>query len=317
MTEQETPSYSVYISGGITPLNRELTRQLVAAGHRVAVQVTGSVEANTLRTDGGLPVYGDADDTAALANDLKMLEANVVLNLAPLAFNVPPTTRRDWKAAAERLNIESGALLGAAQAAKVAQFVHASYSFLYADSDEPVAEDAADRAAHGDPFLKSALHIEKAVEAAEGCVVRAGYAFSGGETDALRDVHQMMKRTLVPTYVGQPSSTANWVHTDDLAAAVVAIINKQAKGKFNIASNTPLSTYDFLALFGGKLGLSVPSNVPAFMAATTVGKTQATLLDAKVALNTDHAKAELDWQPKFPSVETALDDILLTWRATV
>lgn len=318
MTEQEQPTYSVYISGGLTPINQNVARQLIAQGHTVAIKAESANAANTMRKDGILPVYGDGSDKATLINDLKLLEAQVVLNLAPLAFNVPPFIRRDWDAAANTLKTESMALVEAAQAANVGLLVHASYGFLYADSDAPLDEDAALRSAHGHTFFSAALAVEKAVSEANGCILRTGYSFSSGADDVLRDVHQMLKRALVPSYVGSVDAPASWVHIDDIASAIVATVAKQPAGKvYNIASDSHLSPYQFLDVFGKKLGLSAPLSASELVGVMTIGKSQTEILKASFALSSELAKSELDWSPTFPDVDAALEDIMLTWRATV
>lgn len=319
MPEQEKSARNVYISGGATPLALNICRQLTELGHSVSVLVSTSVAASAVREVGGLPVYGDAADVGVLTSNLKMTGADTVLNLAPMAFNAPPYVRRDWDAATAALRQESRALLDAAKAAEIGYIIHTSFAFLYADTDgKTVNENAPSRSAADNAFIKEALSLEKAVLGANGAVLRVGYLFGDSANDAMHEVATLLKRGLTPGYFGKDSSLANWLRTEDLAAAVVATVNHAPTATtYNIVSDTPLSVYGFISVFAKKLGLTVPANVPAFLASSLVGKAQLAVMDSSVALSNERAKTELGWVLRFKSVDAALEDMLLTWRAAV
>ncbi len=316
--EQEQQTLSVYLAGGGTPLSRDITRRLVADGHSVAVWVATSQQAIKVREDGGLPVYGDADNPVILADNLRLTEANAVLNLAPANDNVAPTLRRDWTVAAAKLQTETEALAEAIAANDAVEtFVQVSYALVYADSEEAVTEDDPLRE-DGSAFLKAAVAADKAVREAGGTVVRAGFLFSDAPNDPLVQIQTTLRRSLTPSYFGNPNAKANWVLTGDLASFLVSALEAdELAPAYNLAYETPYSVYSFAKLFGEKVGLSMPNNLPPSLARPAVGAETFALLNASVAVDSTRARENLGWSPSFASVDTALEDILLTWRTRV
>ncbi len=315
MAEQTEQFLSVYITGGGTPLSRDLTRRLVADGHSVTVWVATSRQAIEVREDGGLPVYGNADNPIIVADNLRLAGANAVLNLAPAKVNVAPTLRRDWAAAAAQLTAETNALIEAVAAADAVEtFVQASYAFVYVDSDEAATENDALREG-GSAFLEAAVAADVAVRQAGGTVVRAGFLFSDAPDDPLHAIQDTLRHSLTPTYIGNPDATANWVLLADFADVLLRVLASDDRAAaYNLAYDPPHSVYNFAALFGEKLGLQMPSPLPPALARVAVGAEAFALLNTSVAVDSTLARERLGWSPAFASIDAALEDILLTWR---
>jgi nucleoside-diphosphate-sugar epimerase len=308
---------SVFISGGLSPLSRGLAAALTAAGHSVALWVASSADADAAREFGALPVYGDPTDVALVSGNLKLTESDVVVHLAPMAYNTPPFVRRDWSAAADALKAQTAALVAGVQANDgVKQFITTSYTFLYADAEDPVNEDAPLREKSVSGFIAAALDAEHAAAEVNATVLRIGYLFSDAADDPTHKLEAMLKRGFTPGYFGAADSLASWARTEDVLSAVVGAITNEATGVYNIAADNALSPYNFLSALGSKIGLSVPANVPAFMASGMFGKDYAALLGTSVAVDNAKARESLGWTPKFATVEAGLDDMLLAWRAT-
>lgn len=314
--DQENTTLSVYITGGATQYGQAVIRQLIADGHSVGALVQTAADAHAIRELGALPVYGDETDTAAMRQNIKMLDATTVIHLAPQQFNTAPLVRRDWDAATAAFVTQTDALLDAVAQTDVGYIIHTSYAFLYADTGgEAVAEGAPARET-GAPLFPAALEAERRVLEMGGCVLRAGYLYGGSDDSVLHDVHRMLRRGL-PILHPDPNKMANWLREDELTAAVLAAVEKQPESKlYNIVEDTPLSLHGFLTHFAQKLGLAVPAKMPAFAARNMYGKTHFALLNADVALKNDAAQADLDWAPAFTNVDDSLDDVLLTWRAS-
>lgn len=318
MTDQDTSPQprSVYIAGGISTLGRELVRQLVANGHSVTVLTDTAANANALRNDGALPVYGDPSDASVITNNLKLAEVDTIVNLLPQRLNIHPAIRRDWKTEIPRFVAENEALLAAAQRAEVAYIVHASYAYLYADSPESLDETAPNRSTDGIAFCTSAIHFEKTVLERGGAILRAGYLYGGdGDDDPMHQLEQLLRRGL-PLYLGREDALANWLRTEDFVTAIVPVVEQQpAEQTYNIVSDSTISPHAFLSVFGAEIGLQVPNTIPAFVASAMLDKTQIALLNTSVALKNDRAKSELGWEPRFPDVNASIADLMLTWRA--
>src|SRR5262245_1788897 len=92
----ENSSLSVYITGAANSLGYEVIKQLVAHGHRVAGTSSGLDDATRIRQHSGLPVYNDLFRASEIASALKMVNADVIVNLAPQSINSLPTQNADW-----------------------------------------------------------------------------------------------------------------------------------------------------------------------------------------------------------------------------
>jgi nucleoside-diphosphate-sugar epimerase len=316
MTDDEKTLHSVYLSGGVTSVSLDLTRQLTEAGHSVALWVEKSDEATQLRAVGGLPLYGDVTNEVIARDNLSIAEATVVINLTPLHYAAPPLVKQDWEAAAHRLKAETEALASAIAATETVElFIQMSYTFLYEDKSDPVGTDQPLRHSGVSAFVDAALAADQIAQDANACVLRVGYAFGDSSDDPIFDIEGRLRRTLTPSYFGPANATANWVHSSDLVQAILVAVESKAAGTaYNLTMDTPMSVYDFVVLLASKLGLSAPSTVPGPMGRTVVGKEVLALLKLSANASNNSAVEELGWQPNFRSLDEALEDVLLTWR---
>jgi nucleoside-diphosphate-sugar epimerase len=318
MTEETTPqaedeTRSVYISGGATPLATSVAALLVEAGHSVALQVNGSDGANAARAAGALPVYGDADNVTLVADNLTLAEADTVLNLAPARFLSAPVGRRNWEADAAALTVEMGALKAAVTGNEaITTVVHISSTLAYEESEEPVAEDAP-LSHDSHPFIAALVAVEADAAEMNAVVLRTGYLFGTSDADPLVGFEKTLRRGLTPSFFGKPGAKAGWLRTEDLVSAVMAALDAEP-GAYNVVIDDQQGVYAFLLSLGEKLGLSLPSNMPAPLARGIVGKHFVTLASRSTPASNAHAKASLGWSPRFADVDAALEDMLLTWR---
>lgn len=314
--QQENAVPSVYITGGTTDYGQAVIRRLVAAGHSVGALVQTNGDASTVRDLGALPVYGDETDATAMRHNIKMLDAGIVINLKPQQYNIAPLVRHDWDEMTAQLVAEADALIDAAAAAEVDFLLHTSFAFLAADTGGETLDESAPARESGAPLFAAALEAERRTLEMGGCVLRAGYLFGASDDGILHDVQRMLRRGL-PILHPDPNKMANWLREDDLAAAVLAAVEKQPAGKlYNIVGNTPTSLHGFLAHFAQELGLSLPPKMPAFAVRNVYGQTHLALVNTDVALSNAAAKTDLDWSPAHADLNASLDDVLLTWRAT-
>jgi nucleoside-diphosphate-sugar epimerase len=103
------------------------------------------------------------------------------------------------------------------------------------------------------------------------------------------------------------------VHADDVADALVRVVERRAGGAFNLATEPPV-TRDLLSKVLGSRRLHVPSGLLA-SAASLTWKARIQPLDpgwvelafAVPLLDTTRARAELDWRPRYTAWEAVHD----------
>ena len=313
MQAGETTTKSALVTGAVNAVGREVTRKLVAAGYRVTGAVSGSAEATLLRQDGGLPAFPDLTRAGEIKSALAAAQADVVVHLAPQAPNHVPQIKTDWDGALRLLESGTPALLSAAAAAGVKLIVLVSYAF--AGEAAPAAHDGDEEDAEP-ALVEAARAAEEAVLSgpAPACVLRAGYYYGAHSpaTIALRDALRGNR----PLALGGEHSVANWIHLDDLAAAVVAALDRRPTGALlDVVDDHPASPAEFAAYLARSLHVNEPGRMPDIAVRLMFGKTQIELLERSVRASNARAREALGWAPRLASYREGIDQTLLVLRA--
>ncbi len=313
---QETPALSVYLTGATTDLGRAVLRELVAQGHKVAGNASTLDEANEIRALGGLPVYSDLFRASEIASTLRLLEADVIVNTAPQYINALPLHNPDWELYTRIAHETADACAEAAVQADIQYVVHTSYTFLYGDTHgEAATEDH--RLASSDPLFAAAIAGEEAVLDGEvtACVLRAGFNY--GPDNA--SIHALNRALISQGSVNTGDSPhASWIHTVDLANAIVLAVTQQPENAvFNIIDDDAIAPTAFVGNFADQLGVARPGKrrIPAQLAQFMTQPGERALLATSVKANNTSAKAQLGWELQYPTSEAGIEQTLLAWRA--
>ncbi|MEZ4669571.1 MAG: NAD(P)-dependent oxidoreductase [Anaerolineae bacterium] len=307
---------NIFVTGGTTSVGREACRQAKARGHNVTVLTEGSEGAVKARQDGALPTYSDVTRAGELRSLFQMAQTDVVLHLAAQLCNGFPV--KGGYETHERMMAESAqAVVSAAITAGVKFIVYASFASVYGDAHgEWLTEDDH---GHEERALRPALAAEQHIMASgvPACVLRAGFNY--GEDDvAVRDVadHIMQGR---PLYLGDSHTVLNWIHAADLASAAVLAAEQQPAGQtFNVVNDNPTSASAFASQLATGLGVPSPvgDQITGFRAQRATSEMQRLLLATSARLKNDKAKSVLGWTPRYPDIQSGIDQMLLGWRAS-
>jgi nucleoside-diphosphate-sugar epimerase len=309
---EDSGRLNILITGATSKLGRDVMHQLAGAGHRVAGIAAGAEDAVTVREAGGLPVYIDPYRPQEIASTLRMIDADVALNLAPQVPNGVPYNARDWDL--KLLGEGTQALLEGAKIAGVDFLVHISYAFLYAPSEEPVDESGKLLKPGDDPLLNAAIKAERAVlkSGVPGCVLRAGYGYGPHSPHTIALAGTLRVGRPVPS----SDNVANWIHTDDLVAAVQGAMTARPSGEvINIVDDRPSTSHEFLLNFAELLGLDAPGRSPGFLTRAIAGRIPSQLLGLSSQASNQKAHDLLDWEPRFSTHKEGIAHTLMIWRA--
>lgn len=305
---------TVYVTGATTGLGRAVVRQFAARGHQVAGTATSLSDAHVIREDGGLPVYNDLFRASEIASTLKMLKTTVIVNTAPQVINALPFHKPDWNYY-QRLLAEGAAALAAAAQADVKFIVHISYAFLYGDTHGHEADETHAISTDNDLFLAAARAEDSILKGnVPGCVLRAGYTYGPG-SQSLQALRQMLVDKGAVTVSDHPAS---WVHSADLASAVVLAAEQQPAGEiFNVVDDDPISPAAFVDQFADSLGITRPrrASVPVSLREMLIPSAERALIDTSVKASNAKIKSQLGWSPQYPTSTSGFEQTLLAWRA--
>jgi nucleoside-diphosphate-sugar epimerase len=310
MTDQPSMTTKrVFITGAASLLGTTLTRHLRQAGHAVIGTVNGKAEAARIRADGGIPAYPDLMRAGEIRAAMTALgkENVIAVNLAPQLANHAPFFPVKWDETIRVLDEGTPALIDAARMVGVEFLIHGSYAFaeLHSDDDTLV------------PVLSAVRRAESLVlnSGIPALVLRFGYVY--GDSDALRGLLSTLKAGR-PVFTSDAHAQAAWVEAHDAARAIIAALDARPEGRtLTVSADRSASPAEFLAHFAAEHGLSAPTASPltAPLARLSLGAAQYALLNAHSHADNATAKSALGWSPRFTTLQSGLDDMLLTWRA--
>ena len=307
----------VYITGATTAPGLALVRGLVARDHHVAGSARTLAEAKRLRATGALPVYIDENSETDLAGALRMTGSTLLVHAAHQAANNLLPDACQLAAAAASLGAGTRALLRAASRIEGAFVVHCSFACLYGDArGEAVTEDM-EMAGEGALAEAAAAAGHCVMEAEQGaCELRAGLLY-GPDSEWLAGLREsLLDGGGLPAGIGD--NMASWLHHDDLALAVALAAEQRPAGKtFNVVDDRPETRRKFLDLFAQSMGLAPPrtSRLKSLAALLPRAAGDAGLFARAFGASNADIRSGLGWAPQYPTVDSGLEQTLLTWRA--
>ena len=292
----------VFVAGGSGVLGRRLVPQLVARGHQVTATTTGRAKLGLLQQLGAEGVVMDGLDAAAVGEAVAAAKPDVVVNQMTAlseAHSGKPNLRKPDRffAGTNRLRSEGNDhLLAAADATGVPHFVaqgHASMNGVRTGGWVKTEEDPLELL----EGTKAVNHMEDAVVAAGGAVLRYGGFYGPGAND---DQVELVRKRMFPL-IGGGTGYFSWVHVDDAAGATVLAVEQQARGVFNIVDDEPAPVSEWLPYLAGCVGAKPPRRIPRWVARLLAGEMAVGMVTEGRAFSNAKAKRELGWELHFPS----------------
>ena len=309
MAESKT-TFNIFVTGGSESAGLATVKALLGRGHQVTAATGDAEGALAIRQVGALPVYPDLTREGEVLSSLRMANAEALVHAAPQIFGGPP--QADFADAACLVQ-SSQTVLRAAKAHGLRQVIVISFAYLYqADQGEAAAEGSPD--VHGsdyEPMLAAeAAWLESGLNVS---VIRAGYIY-GGRSMATDALAQRIKQSRPLQDGPRPAS---WIHEDDLATAIAALIEAddgQAE-IINVAADKPQSPNDFASGLSHALGLDTPSLAkPGLMARLRGENRRDKLLKREIVIDSSKIKGKYGWQARYADVAQGLEATTLVWR---
>ena len=311
----------VFVTGAASELGREVSRQLIDAGHHVTGMIRRQSQAAVVESVGCQTLVADPVSAVEIERALEIAEADVVLNLAPQKSNTLLHDGHAWRGLDERLPSETAALLQAANASGVQYLLHGSYAFLYGSREdgEQVSESDPLRPPANDRLFAAAIEAEKMVDESQQfptCIIRFGYLYGPQSRDLV--LYERSFKHFRPYYAGPKEHRANFVHFADAARAVVLAGEKQpANAIINVVDGSAVSFGTFIDTFAQALGRKKPRRIPTWAVrfAPAIASQQVKQLKLHAAqVDNSRARQLLDWTPQFPSYREGLVQTVHVWR---
>jgi len=292
----------VFVAGGTGVLGQRLVPQLVARGHQVTASTTSAAKLDLLTRLGADGVVMDGLDAVSVGQAVAAAGPDVIVNqMTGLshrhAGKLNPRKAERFFAATNRLRTEGmDHLLAAAEAVGVGHVVaqgHASFNGARTGGWVKTEQDPLE-VTEG---TKALVHLEDAVVAAGGAVLRYGAFYGPGAND---EQIALVRKRLLPI-IGGGTGYSSWVHLDDAAAATVLAVELRATGVFNIVDDEPAPVSAWLPYLAEVLDAKPPRRMPARLARLLAGEMAVGMMVAGRGFSNVKAKRELGWQLRYPS----------------
>jgi nucleoside-diphosphate-sugar epimerase len=304
----EVMTMRVFVAGGTGVLGRRLVPQLVARGHEVIATTTSPAKLDLVTRLGAKGVVMDGLDPASVADAVAVAQPDAIMHqmtaINAVHAGKPSFKHMDrWFAGTNRLRTEgTDNLLAAARAAGVTNVVAQSYGGWNGVREGGWVKTERDgldpmRGTSAAPGMAAMSHVEDVVVRAGGAVLRYGWFYGPGASDALAE--PVRKRQF--PIVGDGAGLTSWVHLDDAAGATILAVEQRARGLFNIVDDEPAAANQWLPYAAACVGAKKPMRVPAWLARPLAGEVAVIMMTQGRGFSNAKAKRELGWTLRYPS----------------
>jgi len=293
----------VFVAGASGTIGIPLVRALVDAGHQVVALTRSPGKCSALEALGASAVVADALDRDALVATVSAAQPTHVIHQLTALPKEGPRRPSDIEPT-NRLRVEGTAnLLHATIGVRARRFIVGSFAPL-AGMGSASTQGAAAAAVRS----MERQVIEAAREGLiEGVVLRYGMFYGPGvpSTAALVD---MVRRRRLPVVRGDAGQLPLIHIADAVNATVLALERATAGATYDIVDDYPASMTEIVTTLAKYAGSSAPFRVPAWLP-RLVAPYLARMTAMRMPLSNAKAKAELGWQPKYPTIQQGLAEM--------
>jgi 2-alkyl-3-oxoalkanoate reductase len=298
----------ILLAGATGAVGRTLIPTLREHGHTVSGTTRSAAKWEALRALGADPILMDGLDGASVLAAVRTVEPDVIVHQMTALTGTDLRHFDRSFAVTNRLRTEGTEhLLAAAAETGVSRVVAQSYAgWPYARTGGPVKSE-------DDPFdpdppkgmtetLAAIRRLEELVTGADGVVLRYGGFYGPGSGLAEGGTYlEEVRRRRWPV-VGDGGGIWSFAHTEDVATATVAAIERATPGEiYNVCDDDPAPVRDWLPALAEAVGARPPRHLPVWLARLAAGPAMVSMMTEIRGASNAKAKAELGWTPEWPT----------------
>jgi nucleoside-diphosphate-sugar epimerase len=293
---------NVLVAGGSGTIGVPLVRALVAAGHQVSALSRSASKRAEL---GATAVVADALNRDALVAAVEAVHPTHVIHQLTALPKEGPRRQSDLTAT-NRLRIEGTRnLLEAAINAGARRFLVGSFAVL--SPRGPASSASANEAAAAVRSMEEQVLDATKRGSIEGVILRYGM-FYGLDVPSTAATIKMVRKRRLPVVRGDAGQLP-LIHLDDAVSATLRALDVAPAGStYDIVADRPASLTEIVEAIAEHTGSAAPFRVPAWLP-RLVAPYMARMTSIRMPLSNAKAKAELGWQPRYPTVRDGLAEI--------
>ncbi|GAB2556235.1 NAD-dependent epimerase/dehydratase family protein [Nocardia heshunensis] len=308
----------VVVAGATGAIGRPLVTALRRSGHQVYALTRGGRGAEIARSLGATPLVANVMDRSDLMRATERLTADAVIHQLTAYRHSPPTHYHAPGLLRTNALREVGSkhLVELAQRTGARRYLTQSLILGYGLRDHgpnPVTEQEPFGRIPGDvnDAVIAALHEAEAsawrAPGIDGIALRYGLFYGPGASDTFVRALRHGVLPLPNTVTGH----IGFVHIEDAAAATVAALERGVAGQaYNIVDDEPVTWGAMFDAMAQTIGARPPRRLPARLVRMASPLAAAQMLDLSIRVSNAKARAELGWQPTYPSYREGLPTLV-------
>jgi nucleoside-diphosphate-sugar epimerase len=283
---------TVFVAGGSGAIGVPLVRALVSAGYRVVAATRSPKKEPMLQDLGATVVVVDALDAGALDRAVRSVSPTDVIHELTALPKAGARRARDMEPTNRLREEGTRNLLAAAIAAGAKRFIGGSFALIGAYPQDSGVVTAI-------RSMESQILDTSRNGAIEGIVLRYGLFYGAGNA-ATEEMLRLVRRRQLPVIRGDRGQLS-YIHVLDAAAATVAALDHGVTGQvYDIVDDHPASFSEVVREMASLARAPHPFAIPSWLLRLFM-PFMAELLTFSRPLSNAKARADLGWQPKFPS----------------
>ncbi|SFR93788.1 Nucleoside-diphosphate-sugar epimerase [Halomicrobium zhouii] len=311
---------NVFVSGATGVLGKRLVELLADRGHDVSGLVRDEDGERTVERRGGEPRRGDVLDAASLGGAVPD-DVDVVVHAATAIPTSDKPSNEEWELN-DRVRIEGAKNLVATAGRSADRFVFPSVVWVARQHDGSKFDESAER--HPDRATRSAAETEDYLREAgdehgfDVLILRNGmfYEPDGAYT---RTFAENLLEGDMPIIggglLGRRDVELSLIHADDAARAFADAIEAEVTGLYHVVDEESVTLADYLTHFADLLDAPEPGRIPGWLARFFVGKEAVNMLSKPMPTTAEAFRADVGWEPEYPTYREGLDQVVETWEA--
>ncbi len=289
----------VLLTGASGFLGRFVAAELSSRGH----QVDGLVRRLGSEPVGTTAVAGDLADSGSLQAALAKSTPECVIHLA-----AEIASQRDPAKILEA-NVEgTRRLIAASEAAGVRRMLFTS-TVVTGDAGGALLDETTPLPVET-TYGRSKQQGERllAESSLEDIVIRPSHVYGPGGWFVEEFVTRLQSRGRFAV-IGSGENWWDVVRVEDVAIACVDAVERAPAGSlFHVVDDEPIRYLDFVALAAEALGVGPPRRIPTGLARLVAGVDPILAVTRSARSSNARIKAELGWEPRFPSAREGVPD---------
>ena len=309
----------VFVSGATGVLGKRVVQLLADRGHGVSGLVRDEAGERLVARRGGEPRRGDVLDRDSVARAVPD-DVDVVVHAATAIPTSEKPSDEEWTLN-DRVRLEGAKNLAAVAGDAAERFLFPSVVWVARQPDGSRFDETAER--HPDRATRSAAETEEYLREAgdarafDVTILRNGYFYAPDGAYTRRFAENLLTGDLPKIgggVLGRRDAKLSMLHADDAGRAFADAVEAEVAGLYHVVDEEPVTFADYVSHFADLLDAPEPRRMPGWLVRFFVGKEAVNMLTKPMPTSADRFRADVGWEPEYPTYREGLAGVVDAWR---